>query len=312
MKLNLLFVLSALLLAVACERPFDYELSDVPDDFPELPAPPEGQGYQIHLPPFPIPNNYERELFVRMPIGNTEAIYVNRFHAHARSNTHHIIAYGFYDENAADNPPIGVMRDQNLADGRGNLNLTMGSGSFLYGAQEPENILQYPPGTAVLIRPNSTIDLNAHYFNYSGEQQFGEVYLNMYTVPQDEVTELLIVDDINNEDELYLPAKQTTTIRYEEYFGRTTKIRMMFSHMHKRGKQFKVYRTGGPNDGELVYETRSYQHPPNKFFEPALSFNPGEGLRTEVTYENETNRNIEFGVTSEDEMGILFYSKIRQ
>jgi hypothetical protein len=33
---------------------------------------------------------------------------------------------------------------------------------------------------------------------------------------------------------------------------------------------------------------------------------PGEGLTSEITYNNTTDRTIRFGLTSQDEMGIIF------
>ncbi|HAA14872.1 MAG TPA: hypothetical protein DCE41_25555 [Cytophagales bacterium] len=290
----------------ACERPFTYDPNDVPV-FEGLEAPTADEGHQIHVPPFPVPAQYEREFFLRMPIGNTEEIYVSRFQSLCRPGTHHLIAYGYEDENDPRNPEVGVMRDQNLSDGRGNFNLTMGDGAMYYLTQEPNFTLELPEGSALKIPGNATVDINSHYFNATDEIRFGEVYLNFYTVPQEEITEVLVVDDINNSDELYLPPGETTDVEYVEMFDETVEIRMMLSHMHKRGIQFDVYYVGGERDGELIYSAFDYQHPPTQFFEPLLSIPAGEGLRTVVRYFNETNRAISFGVTSEDEMGILFY-----
>ncbi|MEL6629393.1 MAG: hypothetical protein AAFQ83_08845 [Bacteroidota bacterium] len=302
-------LICSLLAFSACENSFKYDLESVPE-FEGLEAPAEGAGYQVHIPPFPIPANYERELFIRLPIGNTEDIYVNKFDVLCRPGTHHLIAYGFEDENDPENPEMGVMRDQNLPDGRANFNLTMGDGAMYCGVQEPRFVQEFPEGIALRIPANSTLDLNSHYFNIGDEMIFGEVYLNMETIPQSEVTELLEIDAINNEDELVLPPREATTIRYTEMFDRPTRIRQMFSHMHKRGYLFQVFKIGGDNHGEKLYEAIDYQHPPYKFFEPALEFKAGEGIMTKVYYNNETDREITFGVTSEDEMGILFYSEI--
>lgn len=300
------------LVVYSCEKSFEYQIEDVPDNFTELPAPREGEGYQIHIPPFPVPANYERELFIRMPVGNTEDIYVKGFQSHCRPGTHHLIAYGYNNENAPWHPEIGVMRDQNLSDGRGNLTLTMGSGAMYYLTQEPENRLDLPPGVAMKIPANATVDMNSHYFNLTDEMQFGEAYLNFYTMPKEEVVETLVVESVDNEEELFLPPKQNTTVEYEEMFYEDTDIRYMVSHMHKRGKRFEVFKVGGDNDGDLLYASYDYQHAPQKFFEPPLQVKEGEGLRTIVKYENETNREITFGVTSEDEMGILFFMKVEQ
>lgn len=292
----------------SCEKSIEYNVADIPF-FEPLAAPPAGQGYQLHIPPFPVPSNYEREIFLRLAIENPEDIYVTRYEVICRPNTHHFIAYGYDNESADYHPKVGVMRDQNLPDGKANLGLTMGSGALYCGVQEPEYDLQFPDGMAVKIPANSTIDMNSHYFNFGEELIFGEVYLNLWTIPKSEVTEVLEYDEIDNEEELFLPKNQNTTIEYTEYFRQSTSIRQMFAHMHKRGYLFDVFKVGGKNDGELLYKSLDYRHPPNKFFDPPLIIKNGEGIRTQVSYNNDTNRDINFGVTSEDEMGILFYSK---
>ena len=302
-----LIICLLVIVVLACEKSFDYDLSDVPF-FEALAEPTEG--YQVHIEPFPVPANYEREIFVRMSIGNTEDIYVNKFTALCRPGTHHLIAYGYRNENNPMHPEIGVMRDQNLPDGRGNITLTMGSGSMYCGAQTPEFTQQFPPGVAVRIPANATIDMNSHYFNLTDNTIFGEVFLNFETIPVDSVIELLEYDDIDNDEKLFLPAGQETTIEYTEHFPQRTRIRQMFSHMHKRGQRFLVYKVGGANDGELLYSAFDYQHPPYMLFDTPLVIEAGEGIRTVVTYDNETDRDIQFGVTSEDEMGILFFAKI--
>lgn len=293
----------------SCEKTIVYNVEDIPD-FAALPAPPSGQGYQLHIPAFPVPSNFEREVFLRLAIGNSEDIYVSRYEVICRPNTHHFIAYGYQNESADYHPDIGVLRDQNLPDGRANLGLTMGSGALYCGVQEPEYDLQFPEGMAVKIPANSTIDMNSHYFNYTDDIIFGEVYLNLWTIPKEDVKEVLEYDDIDNEDVLFLPKNQNTTITYTETFNRPTQIRQMFAHMHKRGYLFDVYKVGGADDGELLYQSLDYRHPPNTFFDPPLLVRAGEGLQTQISYNNESDRDINFGVTSEDEMGILFYSKI--
>lgn len=163
-----------------------------------------------------------------------------------------------------------------------------------------------------VISARATLDINSHYFNKTDETLFGEVFLNMITIPKDEVTEILDISDINNESELFLPAQEATAIEYKRMFYQTTYIRQMFAHMHKRGYMFEVFRVGGPENGKLIYVSHDYQHPPYQFFDPPLVISPNTGLKTRVYYNNETDRDISYGVSSEDEMGILFYSRIRK
>lgn len=308
-RLNYLFVaLLAAALFSACEKTFEYSNSEIPDDFEGIAAPAPGTGFQVHVPAFPIPARFEREWFMRLPIGNTEDIYVTRFESRCRQGTHHLVAYGYEDENDPLNPPIGVMRDQNRADGRGNFRSNMNMDINFFTAQSDSFVLDFPPGMAVYLKGGATMDLNSHYFNRTDETRFGEVYLNIHTVDPSQVSTILYTELVDNSDELLLPPHQTTTITHTELA--TDQHMMLYSitsHMHKRGKLFKVFVAGGPRDGELLLEANDYKHPPQVFLDTPLEITPGMGLRTEVTYENETDRTITFGVTSEDEMGIAFF-----
>jgi hypothetical protein len=98
------FTVVAALCTTACEKTFDYDPSEIPNDFTALPAPVQGSGFQIHVPPFPVPGNFEREWFMRLPVGNVEDIYVSRFESKCRPGTHHLVAYGYEDENAPNQP----------------------------------------------------------------------------------------------------------------------------------------------------------------------------------------------------------------
>lgn len=60
-----------------------------------LPVPSAGTGVQLSIAPFDIQPNFERELFTRKAVGNTQDIYVNRFRIGMRSGSHHFIAYNF-------------------------------------------------------------------------------------------------------------------------------------------------------------------------------------------------------------------------
>ena len=304
-RIHSLFVI-LILLVTGCAKPYTYDLDEIPD-FAPLAAPVAGTGLQIHVPPFPVPENFEREIFLRLPFGNTSEIYVNRFESLCRPGTHHLLVYGFADEDNEILPEIGVMRDQNSPDGRGNIRSNMSVELAYFLAQAAEHEMTLLPGQAIQIPANATVDINSHYFNKTEQTIFGEVFLNAYTMPVEEVEEVLLFDDVNNDQVLILPPGETTTISYTEIFEESQNLRMLVSHMHKRGRGFKVYMVGGAREGELLYTSVEYQHPVVTFMEPALLVEAGQGLRTEVVYENETNRMIEFGVTSEDEMGILFY-----
>jgi hypothetical protein len=78
------------------------------------------------------------------------------------------------------------------------------------------------------------------------------------------------------------------------------------SHMHEHGTRFVVRLAGGARDGQVVYDNTDWAHPLVRTFDAPLVLKKGEALVSEVTYHNTTDRVIRFGLTSEDEMGIVF------
>jgi hypothetical protein len=80
----------------------------------------------------------------------------------------------------------------------------------------------------------------------------------------------------------------------------------LFSHAHEHMTEFRVHVVGGPRDGELVYLSNDWEHPPILELDPPLVLDPGQGLRLVTTYDNDTDRTLNFGLLSQDEMMILF------
>jgi hypothetical protein len=285
----------------SCERTFDsYELSDVPS-FPALAKPAAGAGYQVHIEPFPVQANFEREFYVRKMLGNTEEVYLTGFEMTARPGTHHLIAYSFGKDDVL--PPVDVMYDQNQPNNTLSLRSNLSTGGALF--QSPAAIYNFslPAGYAVRVAPNTSFLMNSHYFNSTAKTRFGEIYANFYTKPKSDIQQILDVNYWYGDVEL--PPNQRTTLTKDFLVEKETVIPTLISHYHKRGEKFEVYIKGGPRNGELIYESEDYEDPLVKNYSPALVLKAGEGLTTKVTYNNNTNRTIRFGVTSEDEMNIL-------
>ena len=81
---------------------------------------------------------------------------------------------------------------------------------------------------------------------------------------------------------------------------------MLTSHTHKLAEKFVIKIKGGKRDGEVVYESTDWEHPLIKNLATPLVLQAGEGLTSEITYNNKTSQTVRFGLLSEDEMGIIF------
>ena len=278
-----------------------------PSDFSALVSPvQEGKtGIQLKVDRFIVAPNFERELFVRRALNNTEPMYVNRIKLKSRSNSHHLVLYDFRSKTFI--PAMDEVRDLRNLDNSLNIAtvIQMSNHIFLGGGTDPNGDYTFPEGTAIMFPANSSIDVNPHYFNRTKENLYGENYVNLYTVPAAQVKKVVNMIDFNNTT-LNIPAGQTTVISKSFTFDQDVDIVSLTSHMHERGKLFQIKIKGGTRDGELIYEETDWEHPKVLNYPKVISLKKGEGLTSIVTYVNNTNRLINFGLTSADEMSIIF------
>jgi hypothetical protein len=263
---------------------------------------------QIRVEPFTVQPNFERELFVYRSLGNASPIYVTRTETRMRTNSHHLVLYDFRgDTPRAVIPPLDVIRDIRNPDNSLNfINMVpMAYHVFVGGSMGNNGGYAFPPGIALRLPANAALDFNVHYVNTSAVPITGEAYANLYTVDASQVQQVASTLNLSNTT-LQLPPMQRTTQAKTFRFSATTRVLMLTSHMHKHGVLFQIRIAGGARDGELVYESTDWEHPRIVTFDGPIVLQAGEGLTSIITYDNDTDRTLTFGLTSEDEMGIIF------
>ena len=273
--------------------------------FIPLEPPASADGFQIKLDPFTVSPNTEREVFIRRNTPNASTVYVNKFVMRGRPNSHHLVLYGF--QNTTILPASNVLRDLYNADGSINTTtfLQMQNHIFLGGGTDVNATYTFPAGVALKIPANTALDLNAHYFNKQTTGLTGENFINLYTVPQSAVIKEAKSLNFANLN-FSIPANQRKTITTNFNFTSAVTVIMLTSHFHKTGEKFVIKILGGVRNGEIVYENTDWQHPLALNLTTPILLNAGEGLTSVVTYNNTTSKTINFGLTSEDEMNIIF------
>jgi hypothetical protein len=265
-------------------------------------------GLQIHLEPFTVAPNYEREFNQYTTLKNTSEMYINQYQIEMRANSHHFILYNFNSKIPASmKPQEGVKRDIRDASGNYILEnlLPMQYHVFFAGTQWPRLNYKFPEGVGLKIPVNAGYDMNSHYVNRTSQAIDGEVYVNLYSVDKAAVKYEAQVLDINNTS-FTLPPKKTTTIEKSFTASRRMNIFQLFSHAHKLMTEFKVQVVGGANDGKIIYVAYDWEHPPILSFDTPFVLEAGQGLKLIATYNNTTDQTVGFGLRAEDEMMILF------
>ena len=277
-----------------------------PDYFEPLAEPQDG--YQVRVGPFTISPDFEREFFTYMPLGNTQEVFVNRFEVKMRDNSHHFLIYDFKDNTPSSVIPQNeTFRDIRNPDGTLNNTITsaLGYHTFIAGTQTPYSDFTFPAGVGLRIPANMKFDFNSHYVNKGTEAIVGEVYANIYTIPAAEVLHEAKTLNLGNLD-IHIPAGERKTITKTFLTDKPINVFALTSHTHKLGENFVIQISGGARDGEVVYENADWHHPEIKIFQTPIQLNAGEGLTSIITYNNTTSVQVNFGLTSEDEMGIIF------
>jgi hypothetical protein len=276
-------------------------------NFSPLPSPAEEgkSGVQLKVERFVVPPNFERELFVRRPLNNPAPIYVSRIKLKSRANSHHMVIYDFRNKSLL--PKSDETRDLRNLDNSLNILtfLQMSNHIFLGGGTDPNSDYTFPAGMALQLPVNASVDLNPHYFNKTKENLFGENYVNLYTVPADQVKKIVQMIDFGVTN-FTLPAKQTTTITRDFKFDTDVAVVSLTSHYHEKGKLFQIKIMGGSRNGEVIYENSDWAHPKVINYDSPILLQADQGLTSVVTYVNDTAKDISFGLTSEDEMNIIF------
>lgn len=278
------------------------------EDIEPLLPPEAGKGLQIIIPEFTVAPNFEREFFVYKKLGNAERIFVNRFEIKMKSNSHHFILYNF-DNNLPDlfRPAVDFVRDIRNPDGSLNIGnmIPMGYHVFVMGTQTSYLDYRFPEGVAISFPAGATADFNSHNINKQTSAITGEVYVNLHTTPATDVKKVAQSLNLANQN-LNLAARQRTTVTKSFQFDKKISIISLTSHTHHLAEKFVIKINGGMRHGEIVYTSTDWQHPQFITFTPVISLNVGEGLTSEITYNNTKDKVVKFGLTSEDEMGIIF------
>ena len=171
------------------------------------PLPPAtGEGYQLRLPPFKIEPGTEREIFYATQITDENGnpvdgdIFINRVEIFYPAGSHHFIIYRLTEAGLAKGllnngiiPDIAVnpehtFRELDTDDFGPVLGIFAVDRLFVVGTQTDDTLFEFPEGVGLRMPGDTVYDLNSHYINLLGEETLiGETYVNIYTIPEEEV-----------------------------------------------------------------------------------------------------------------------------
>ncbi len=279
--------------------------------FTPLAAPSASLGLQLKVDSFVVTPASERELFVYRRVSNPTDRYVTRIESRMRPGSHHLLLYQF-DETKTSfpcnaRPTPDVVRDIRNPDGSSNIinMLPMACHVFFAGAMTPDFDYRFPPGVALKLPANASLDFNVHYVNRSPISLPGQAFANLYTVDRSQVTTVARSLNLAN-TEFTLPPKQRTTIRKVFTMSARTTVLGLTSHMHSLGERFEIRLRRANGTETNLYTNTDWEHPGFVNFDTPVVLEVGDALVSVVTWNNVTDRTVSFGLLSSDEMDIIF------
>jgi hypothetical protein len=259
------------------------------------PLAPPSHGFQLHVPPFTVRPHGEREIFFATPPPIATASYMTGFRVTMRDNSHHFTLYSIPPGGTP--LPLGVHRDRGT-----NNDEFLRVRSFLFGTQESDVSYSLPPGVGVAIDPRDFMDVNVHAVNPTDDSIVGESYVNVFTAEHvDRVAEPLLWSF----HKFVLPAHREQTLHDTLLITDAQDLLMLTTHFHRHGKAFLIYLADETGERK-IYDNREWDHPVIGRYDTPIPLRPGSRLRLEATYVNDTNVDIYYGATSEDEMCAIF------
>ncbi len=286
---------------------------------PEPPA--AGEGYQLQLGPIFLAPAEEVEYIYRYELQNEEAIEINRVDVAMNQQSHHFLFFNFNrgKENDQEDGLIPIDFFENVA---------ISNNTKMIGGWAYSQDFALPQGTAFSWDKNEVLKLNYHILNYSSADILpAKLYVNVYTQPVGTAKmEMHSEFHLSIEDDFLVGSRfppgesthQWITRNFEEGRNQPVHIWLLGSHTHQYGVDFDMYKYQNNTIGEQIYEgfhnfdhsipTDSYDfsEPPYKIFDDYLTLEPEDALFIEGKYNNTSDREVGFGLTTKDEMFGIF------
>ena len=261
-----------------------------------------------------------------MGIQVEEDIFINRVEIFYPAGSHHFIIYRLTEEGLANGiqnrgiiPGIGVNPTDAFRELDTEDPLVLGNFGvdrlFVVGTQTDDTVYKFPEGVGLRMPGDTVYDLNSHYINLLGDETLiGETYVNIYTIPEEEVQYEAVEIFVSNRAINVPPgttrlAKMTWYVEDElERRGHDPEtelsVFLLSSHMHRHGELFEIFQR---SSGDLLHRSIAYDNAPIDLFDPVLRLDQADGLKFQCTHNNyDTNEPLIFGLTSEDEMCIIY------
>lgn len=250
-----------------------------------IPAPTADEGIQLHMGPtsyddpsavdgYLIDPGTENVVCYNVPIPESDLYYMKQSNR-MRPHSHHMRIFVRADMNA----PAGPSTDC--------LSIGFGSSGMIPGSQTPswDSDVSTAPEDKGLARylPKATMaNFEMHYINDTTEPVLREAWVNLYKLPETEITQYLNVIMMVGDFSINIPPHtiQDTPVTLTPPISTETRLFDVTAHMHAHSEEYTLYRQhAGQTDWEQIYQTFNWEEPLTNVFNSVVT-NPTPDVAT--------------------------------
>jgi hypothetical protein len=174
----------------------------------------------------------------------------------------------------------------------------------LASAQTPYFSLGFPDGVGTVLSGNERVVFDYHYVNTSDKSVRAESAFNVHVVDGASIEHIATAFSFFNFT-IDIPAHAQKSFTAESHFTEDLKVANLVRHTHEHGRDFSVWYSGGPNDGEHIWTSGDWKHDTLHDFPEPITVNAGDGFRFSCDFENQGDAPLRYGIKGTDEMCIL-------
>jgi hypothetical protein len=272
---------------------------------PLLEPPPAGQGVQFQMLNTIAPGvEGEWCQFVQAP---AQDMWVNRDEVRFTAGSHHVLLY------QTSYTTIPTENDEGVAvDTSGVFDCSAGATAgwsvtkLIGGSQNGTgtSILAFPSDVAMKVEGGTVLLMNAHYLNATEQTLVPEVRVNLWTIPEAQVSQEGDVLFLYNPF-IHVPAMGTSRARWRCPVHQDITIANVQSHMHRRGVGYQARVAG---EATPFYQNTEWENVPVASFAPGLVVPAGSQLDYHCDYQSSQATDVVQGPRTVNEMCMLIGS----
>ncbi len=263
---------------------------------------------QMRMGKFTIPPAREREVCEYRQLPNKKPMDVQEFEIRMSPGSHHFVLWAYFGGLGPKDFPAGIK------DSPGCTGIGPGTDyhrANLTGMGQPNGKVSFPQGYALRLEPHQSLLLNSHYINSSATEPLTpQVVFNLVRARKSTVKHHLQTLTLGDY-QIPIPAHSTTSHTGEWHAPFDLTVEQLSSHQHKRGIGLSANLiVDGEDRGEIFRNLNDWQEPTIKWFDdrlgqPPIHLKQGDGFRFTCSWQNNDDKDVRFGVTTDDEMCFL-------